>query len=161
MNVKFVKWIDRENRIARLKITNLEIPVNVEVLDDMLANSLISDKEYNVIMWADDGGKFNIYKNIEEFEKANTSMAAQSLIPCGTFPAKPNQDFKESALAIINGIVSDVKEGDTEDGRHYWGIEINTVEDFPLERYCFEPVELNNVVSGTVWLTIEDYDLYY
>ena len=156
MNVKFVEWIDKENKIARLEITNLQIPVNVEVLDDKLVNSLSNSKEYNVIVWADNGGEFEVYKDIDEYEnRKDSSMAPQSLIPCGTFAAKENPDFKESAFAIINGIVSDVVEGDTEDGRHYWGIEIKTVEDFPMHRYCFEPVELNNVVSGTVWLTIE------
>ena len=156
MNVKFVEWIDKDNRIARLEITSLEIPVNVEVLDDKLVNSLSSGKEYNVIVWADNGGEFEVYKDIDEYEnRKDSSMAPQSLIPCGTFPVKENPDFKESAFAIINGIVSDVVEGNTEDGRHYWGTEIKTVEDFPMHRYCFEPVELNNVVSGIVWLTIE------
>lgn len=69
MNVKFVEWSDKENRIARLSITSFEIPVNVEVIDEKLANSMVNGEEYNVIVWADDTGEFEVYKDIEVFIK--------------------------------------------------------------------------------------------
>lgn len=59
---------------------------------------------------------------------------------------------------IINGIVCDVIEGGTDDLSRYWRIEIKSVDDFFMQRYYYEKVELNNVVSGTVWLTMESID---
>ena len=148
MKTKFIYWANKEKRIARFEITSLSIPVNVEILDENLISKLKKNQEYDINIFADDAGEFNIYKDEKEYRNQNTKTVEKSLIPIGTF-----QEDNQEAYAIVSGVVSDIyKDGNSQ----YIGIEFLTAYDYPMYRYCLQNVEINNVVKGVVWLTAEE-----
>ena len=159
INVIGKEWVrpdgDEGPNYLQVQLTDYYIPFNVCVPDfyrfkDTNAESV---KKMDVICFIN---YINVYKTEEEFQNDHSGYAQKSIVPCGTFPAKLEEDFKPDNTMIMNGKIVWVKEKENKLGGgkfFHIGVECLGVvfevvieEEYTLENET--PLEVGNIVHG-------------
>ena len=76
--------------------------------------ALHEDQDFGLILACEEKPK--VYLDEEACEKAYCSIASESVIPVGLFPATDDPDFVRSARILLNGNVIEICEDPTEFG---------------------------------------------
>ena len=144
---------DENETLARIYVTEDEIPVNISVGNDS-DTDLKNGEECTAFFWSDDY-EVSVFPSESDYEQLGTHMDTISMIPAGTFPADPGrEDFKQNALILFTGIVKEVEGNPApKEGDPLWRLRIETYGlSFDLYRYEDEPVAPGYIVHGQVWL---------
>ena len=114
LNVQAREWVaphgDSGRNFLQVLATDYEIPLNICVPDFYMRKNIpLEDiKQMKVICFFE---RFSVYNSEEEYyARENGKMAAESLIPCGTFSLKEREkDFEPNNTIIISGRISKVE----------------------------------------------------
>lgn len=109
------RWV-RWGRLLQVWLTEAGVPVNVEAFGGFprgLKREAPLALELRLLFL-----KGSFYKDeAEYYQEADSHMAAESYIPCGTFSPTNDPDFVESATVLMSGTVLSVEpaqvDGDT------------------------------------------------
>lgn len=153
------KWVrpngDSGLNFLQVELTDYDIPLNICVPDfyrfkDTNAESIT---KMDVICFIN---YINVYKTEEEFQNDHSGYAQKSIVPCGTFPEKAEEDFKPDNTMIMNGIIVWVKEKENKLGGgkfFHIGVEcLGVVFEIVIEEEYAQdydvPLEVGNIVHG-------------
>ena len=149
--------LNETDTLARIYSYEDEVPVNICLDADWSDWDLEQCDICEAKLWADEY-EIKIFPNEEEYQKADINMAPISMIPCGTFPADPDQqNFQQNALILFSGKVKEVEWNPRpKDDKPLLRMLIETYAlTFNLFCYEDEPVEPGFIVHGQVWLNGE------
>ena len=126
-------------------------------------NIKIYNKEYEVDVKFYCHCIHGIYQNVEEFYEDNPSMAEESYIPVGAFPADfDNKDWKPSPMNYINSTVDEVVDNALVGAPENFVLFYGKAEGTKLDQILFfqkveekEKVEPGYTVSGTYWAELQ------
>lgn len=143
--------------LARIYTYEDEVPVNICLDADWSDWDLEQSDICEGKLWSDEY-EVEFFQNEEEYQKSGINMAPVAMIPCGTFPADPDQqNFQQNALIFFSGKVKEVEWNPRpKDDKPLLRMLIETYAlTFNLFCYEDEPVEPGFIVHGTVWLNGE------
>ncbi len=172
MEITPMEWINGEGYVPYiLRVDSPLSPLNVTVPSAGLNQIELGEKcVMNIVLLPQE---LTVYTDSDEYYAASRShMAAESIIPCGTFSPDHNPGFEPSATAIINGIVQSwCKRTNPLDGLDYYELEISCMgEHLSAEHltvvadpeFFAQLPQLGNVLQGVFWLTgriVDDEEL--
>ncbi len=107
------KWIrpngDSGINYLQVELTDLDIPCNVCVPDfyrQKHANAITVQK-MDIICFID---YMSVYKTEKDYQNNHKGFASESLIPCGTFSPRNEEDFEPNNTIILNGKIAWIEE---------------------------------------------------
>ena len=107
-----------------------------------------------LVLFSDDGEGEIFHDEEEYYRERKNSMAAESMIPCGTFPVPSNaEDFEESARLIMHGKIASIEHvviGGIESlniGLQCLGV----IYDFFIDEGVLPFIEVGNVLSSVFY----------
>lgn len=148
------EWVNmpKGNDSALLNILmcdgDFPIPLNIEIIDAFLwRNNEISQQDGVTSVettWY--AKQIEVIKKEFETEPSGEEMAPESLIPCGTFPARDNdENWKPSATALMNGLVVEANlRHNKVTGNKYWHLKVSCLG------YTFFVAVAREYVEGTI-----------
>ena len=106
----FYEDYDNIEKLARIYVTvdDLPFPMPVNIsLEDGSDMDLNEDEYCEATIWSDEYWNLNILTPEERLQSGYRTTTPHSLIPSGTFSAKPEEEetFKQNATIIFRGVV--------------------------------------------------------
>lgn len=136
-----------------------DMPIIFDMPNSKIVRSIVKLETYQKVELCGFAEEFRYFESIKEFKKFKDRFSPEYYIPCGTFsPRKDDADFKQSAHAILAGLVNTFKRVENvETGNTFYhftldnsfgdiDVIVNTSE---LDR---QP-KIGGVVNGTFWFT--------
>ncbi len=104
-----------------------------------------------------------IYLNAEEFHADNPSMAEESYIPVGAFPANPeDKNWEPSPMNYINSTVKEIVDNETVDAPDNLVLFYGEVNGLQLEQILFyesaeekDNIQPGYIMSGVYWAELK------
>ena len=155
--LEFFYFQDYEDgKMARMQTTGeYEIPVNIFI--DNASELEAAKPGYCNIDVCSVGSSIDIYASEEEYRQTDSNMDIMSMIPIGTFSAKPDDEaFQESPHILFTGKVLDVVlNPDAEEDEANCCILVETLG-LTINIYLNydRPVEKGYIVHGIAWLSV-------
>lgn len=123
------------------------------------ADDFQEGKEYEVDVTFYCHAIYGIYKNKEDFHNDNPSMAEESYIPMGAFPANPeDKDWKPSPMNYINSTVDETVDNASVGAPENFVLFYGKVGGQRLDQIIYYPtveekeeVKPDYIVSGAYW----------
>ena len=138
-----------DGKLANVDLSEYEIPVNIFILNaEELGNLPECDAEIDI---CGDSWGVDVYKSEDEYYAQGNNMAAQSMIPTGTFWV--SDETKESGpqpTILFSGIVKSV-ETDEEAAEDLLEIETYGMT-FSLYVCHGSEIQVGDIVSGSAWI---------
>ena len=136
-----------------------EIPLLVEA-ENVPVKSVTLGTEQEFEIWLEDADEIKLYKDERDYYAGRTSsFAAESLIPCGTFPAGEDPGFVPSDTAIVQGRVTEICQDPVSlgfaDGELPFVIQCLGYEFGVFARNANEylkSIAVDNIISGLFWV---------
>lgn len=155
----FYEDYDETEKLARIYISIDDLPVPMPVnisLEDGSDMDLIKDEICEATIWSDEYWGLSVVTPEERLQSGYKTTTPHSLIPSGTFPAKPEdwETFKQNATICFTGVVTEadktVDPGE-EDPKYKLYIEAYGLT-FWLYYYGDDDVEPGYIAEGTCWI---------
>lgn len=139
----------------------IPIPLNIEIIDAFLWRNreIPSKNDVTSIETTWYAKQFEVIKKGFEPEPRSEGMAPESLIPCGTFTVRDNdENWEPSATALMNGLVEEATLRHNKlTGNKYWHLKVRclgyTFFVVVAKEFTDETIEPGDHIEGGYWIS--------